>query len=222
MVMAADFIEQHFSHSLGYIGIHWKFNAADWIAGCDKLDGPKVQQCEILSKATHKDVAGAILGYAAEKFDKKKHSIEGIRQYGMYIAAGEHEYATDRIAAIAGKVMDNIGVDKAPFYTTSYLEKWIKFRYEQCSLTSTYLSEVISVVEHHILFESKVLLFMTGDPWSTRVMNDRKLVGRFMKPGDKSFVDVITNFITGQPAMKVNPMVKQELKKRLSEMKIKE
>lgn len=49
-------------------------------------------------------------------------------------------------------------------------------------------------------------------------MNDRKVAGRFSRPGDKGFMDVLTNFITGQPQMKMNQMTKQELKKRLSEL----
>ena len=78
---------------------------------------------------------------------------------------------------------------------------------------------MIAVVEHHILFEAKALMFIQGDSWSSRVMNDRKLVGKFTRPGDKSLLDVLTNFIVGQPQMKMNPMTKQELKKRLAELK---
>ena len=52
-------------------------------------------------------------------------------------------------------------------------------------------------------------------------MNDRKLVGKFTRPGDKSLVDVLTNFIVGVPQMKMNPMTKQELKKRLAELQYK-
>ena len=127
-------------------------------------------------------------------------------------------YAADQVADIGKRIMDQLG-GKQFYYTTSYLEAWIKKRYEQCALTSQYLSEVVAVVEHHILFEAKALMFVQGDSWSSRVMNDRKLVGKFTRPGDKSLLDVLTNFIVGQPQMKMNPMTKQELKKRLAELK---
>merc|ERR1711907_300581 len=102
------------------------------------------------------------MAFMAEKFDKKKHNIEGIKNYGVYIASGDHDLAADQVVNIIKRIFDQIG-GKQLFYTTSYLEDWIKQRYAQCALTATYLSEVISVVEHHILFESKALLFTMGD-----------------------------------------------------------
>ena len=220
MAIAQDFLEMHYQGSSGFIGVHWKFDHNDWIKGCDKLDIPiKIQACQVLEKATHKDIAGGILGYMAEKFDTKKHSIVGVKNYGAYIATGDSDLAADQVADITIRVLDEIG-GQGFVYTTSYLMKWLEKRYSQCVLTTDYTTEVIAMVEHHILYESKVLLFSSGDPASTRIMNDRKVAGKFSRPGDKNFVDVLTNFIMGQPVMKMNHMTKQELKKRLSELQV--
>ena len=222
MAIAQDFLEMHYQGSSGFLGVHWKFDHNDWLKGCDKTftdQLSKQQACEVLSKATHKDIAGGILAYMSEKFDKKKHSVEGVKNYGAYIATGFPDLAADQVADITIRVLDEVG-GHGFVYTTSYLVKWLNKRYSQCALTASFLQDVVSVIEHHILFESKVLLFQVGDPWSTRVMNDRKVVGKFSRPGDKGFMDVLTNFIMGQPAMKMNPMTKQELKKRLSELQI--
>ena len=82
MTIAADFLEKHFQGSSGFMGVHWKFDSSDWIKGCDKLDKAEKQQaCDILSKATHRDITGGILAYMSEKFDKKKHSVENIKNY---------------------------------------------------------------------------------------------------------------------------------------------
>ena len=82
MTIAADLLERHFQGSSGFMGVHWKFDSSAWIKGCDKLDKYEKQQaCEILARATHKDITGGILAYMSEKFDKKKHSVENIKNY---------------------------------------------------------------------------------------------------------------------------------------------
>lgn len=132
--IAQDFLAMHFQGSSGFIGVHWKFDHNDWIKGCDKLDLPQKQQaCEILSKATHKDIAGGILGYMSEKFDKKKHAIEGVKNYGAYIASQEIDLAADQVADISLRILDEIG-GQGFVYTTSYLIQWVNKRYSQCAL----------------------------------------------------------------------------------------
>ena len=99
----------------------------------------------------------------SEKFDKKKHAVEGVKNYGAYIATGFPDLAADQVADITIRVLDEVG-GHGFVYTTSYLVKWLARRYSQCALTASFLQDVVSAMEHHILFESKVPPPGSGEP----------------------------------------------------------
>ena len=171
------FISEHFG-GIDYLAVHWRFDPQDWGRGCYRKSSNNSREnhglCKLLDMA-NKDIAGALLFHLARKMDNQ-HDLGNLVNTGIYIASPPKsqkkiEDVLEHVKRFWLKTQSS--VQDFRIYSTSYLEKWIKFRFPECSLAED--SETISMLEQAIAMESFSFINAQSSSWSYRVVTHRKL-----------------------------------------------